>query len=78
MANLPIYVACERPDHGVFTYVVSSYVTTLKSFPLSQKRNYAKEINRQGKDRDYYLLTGIMKTPGSSGLPQVDAELASI
>lgn len=78
MANFPIHVACERPDHGVFTYVVSSYGTTLKTLSLSQKRNHAKEINRQEVDRDFYLLAGMVKTPGLSDLPQVDAELDSI
>lgn len=78
MANFPIHVACERSDHGVFTYVVSSYGTTLKTLSLSQKRNHAKEINRQEAERDFYLLAGMMKTPGLSDLPQVDAELDSI
>jgi len=78
MANFPIHVACERSDHGVFTYVVSSYGTTLKALSLSQKRNHAKEINRQEVERDFYLLAGMMKTPGLSDLPQVDAELDSI
>ena len=78
MANFPIHVACERSDHGVFTYVVSSYGTTLKALSLSQKRNHAKEINRQEVDRDFYLLAGMMKTPGLSDLPQVDAELDGI
>lgn len=78
MANFPIHVACERSDHGVFTYVVSSYGTTLKTLSLSQKRNHAKEINRQEVERDFYLLAGMMKTPGLSDLPQVGAELDSI
>lgn len=78
MAYLPIHAACDRPDHGVFTYAISSYATTLKALSFCQKQSNQTQEEPGDTEEDFYLLAGMPHTPSFSELPMVESELDGV